>query len=231
MLVPSWTQRLFITVDVQGNDPSTGYFYYVIRAWGWGYRSRLIDYGIVNTFEELWKVAFERSIPFEGGGVVWPQTMLIDSGNRANEVYQYALRDTGRIKPTKGSAAKLDWSVEKKLQKASGIILWLIDTEQTKDLLNRLICDPDPAQWEVHEAINDDYCQQLTAENKTFNAKKNREIWQLKTSSTPNHLLDCEQQQAAAAWDAGLGADEPEQQQTQQDQPPVRMHMPDSLRR
>jgi hypothetical protein len=52
------------------------------------------------------------------------------------------------------------------LQKRSGVILWLIDTEQTKDLLNRLIHDPDPKQWEVHNAIADDYCQQLSSEEK-----------------------------------------------------------------
>jgi hypothetical protein len=35
-------------------------------------------------------------------------------------------------------------------------------------------------------------------------------MWVKKTSSTPNHLLDCEQQQCAAAWDAGCGMPEPE---------------------
>ncbi len=210
MVVPDWTRLLCCTVDVQGNDPATGYFYYLIRAWGFGYRSRLIDYGIINTFEELHDRAFDRPIPFEPGGLVVPQLMLIDSGNRKNEVYQFALRDQ-RIKPTKGASSRLDWPVHQRLQKRSGVILWLIDTEQTKDLLNRLIHDPDPKQWEVHNAIADDYCQQLSSEEKVFSKKLRRVKWEPKTSSTPNHLLDCEQQQCAAAYDFGLGAEEPKQ--------------------
>jgi phage terminase large subunit GpA-like protein len=70
MQVPDWTRLLCATADVQGNDPATGYFYYLIRAWGYGYRSRLIDYGIVNTFDELHERAFNRPIPFEAGGLV-----------------------------------------------------------------------------------------------------------------------------------------------------------------
>jgi phage terminase large subunit GpA-like protein len=52
-VIPALARLLIATADVQGNDPSTGYFYYVIRAWGYEYRSQLIDYGIVNTFDEL----------------------------------------------------------------------------------------------------------------------------------------------------------------------------------
>lgn len=209
MIVPAWTRLLSVTADVQGNDPATGYFYYTIRAWGYSYRSQLIDYGIVNTFDELWSRSFERPIPFETGGTVVPQTMLIDSGNRSNEVYQFVLRDPSRIKPTKGANQRLSWPVEKKRQAASGVILWLIDTEQTKDLLNRLIYDPDPLQWQVHSQINDDYCHQVASEHKVVNRKRNREMWEKKTVSTPNHLLDCEQQQCAAAYDFGCGMEEP----------------------
>jgi phage terminase large subunit GpA-like protein len=74
-----------------------------------------------------------------------PMTLLIDSGNRADEVYQFALSDPERIKPTKGSNTRLSWPVQKTLQKRSGVILWNIDTEKTKDLLNRLMSDPDPS--------------------------------------------------------------------------------------
>jgi phage terminase large subunit GpA-like protein len=210
-VIPKWARLLIATADVQGNDPSTGYFYYVIRAWGYEYRSQLIDYGIVNTFDELKQECLTRQLPIEGGGMASATTLLIDSGNRADEVYQFALTDPERIKPTKGSSTRLSWPVQKTLQRRSGVILWNIDTEKTKDLLNRLMNDPDPKQWQVHNAINDDYCQQLTAETKSVNPKTKREEWVKKTSSTPNHLLDCEQQQCAAAWDAGCGMQEPAQ--------------------
>lgn len=219
-IVPNWARLLIATADVQGNDPSTGYFYYVIRAWGYEYRSQLIDYGIVNTFEELHAVCLEEKFPLgdaEKGRRVSPQLLLIDSGNRADEVYQFALTDTLRIKPTKGSSTRLSWPVQKTPQRQSGVILWNIDTEKTKDLLNRLMSDTDPLQWQVHNQINDDYCQQLTSEVKAINPKTKREEWTLKTSSTPNHLLDCEQQQCAAAWDAGCGAAEPKAAEKSQD--------------
>lgn len=209
MIVPAWAQLLCITVDVQGNDPTTGYFYYVVRAWGFDYRSQLIDYGIVNTFEEMYDRAFTRTIPHESGGAWVPQLMLIDSGNRKDEVYQFVLRDPARIKPTKGASGRQEWPVSKRPQKNSGVVLWLIDTEQSKDALNRLIHDPDPATWCVHNKIGDDYCQQLASEEKIFSKKYKRVKWEKKTSGTPNHLLDCEQQQWAAAYDIGLGLEKP----------------------
>jgi phage terminase large subunit GpA-like protein len=209
MVIPSWARLLIATADMQGYDPSTRYFYYVIRAWGYEYRSQLIDYGIINTSEELILRCLNRPIPCEAGGQAVPQMLLIDSGDHPDVVYQLSLSDTARIKPTKGANRTLQWPVEKSPQKKSGVVLWWIDTEQTKDLLSRLITDPDPATWRVHSQINADYCQQLTAEEKVMDPKTKRIRWKKKTSSTPNHLLDCEQQQVAAAWDAGCGMPEP----------------------
>jgi phage terminase large subunit GpA-like protein len=210
LIVPGWARLLVATADLQGNDPSTGYFYYVVRAWSYEYRSQLIDYGIVSTFEELKAKTIDRLLPWEGGSPVSPKMLLIDSGNRANEVYQFALSDPSRIKPTKGASERLSWPVHKSLQRQSGVVLWNIDTEQTKDLLNRLIHSPDPMQWRVHSQINDDYCQQLSAETKVIDPRTKRETWQKKSGSTPNHLLDCESMQCAAAWDEGCGHPDPQ---------------------
>jgi hypothetical protein len=171
-VIPSWARLLIATADVQGNDPSTGYFYYVIRAWGLRVPQpvdRLRHRQHVRRAEARMPV---RQLPIEGGGMAQPMTLLIDSGNRADEVYQFALTDPERIKPTKGSNTRLSWPVQKTLQKRSGVILWNIDTEKTKDLLNRLMCDPDPKQWQVHNAINDDYCQQLTSETKASTRRR-----------------------------------------------------------
>jgi phage terminase large subunit GpA-like protein len=217
LVVPKWARLLIATVDVQGNDPSTGYFYFVVRAWSYGYRSQLIDYGIVNTFEEVRDKCLDRRFAIEGGGTCQPKMLLIDSGDRTDEVYQFALSDPDRIKPTKGSSVRLSWPVQKSPQRRSGVVLWNIDTQQTKDLLNRLMTDPDPEVWRVHRDINDDYCQQLCAETKSLNPRTKREEWAKRTSSTPNHLLDCEQQQCAAAWDEGAGTPEPPQTQESQD--------------
>jgi phage terminase large subunit GpA-like protein len=136
-------------------------------------------------------------------------------------VYQLALSDPARIKPTKGASHPLQWPVAYSPQKASGVILWNIDTQQTKDLLYRLITDPDPKMWQVHSQINADYCQQVSAEEKTFDPKTGRAKWEKKTGSTPNHLLDCEQQQVAAAWDAGAGQPEPPEQPATQPSAPA----------
>jgi hypothetical protein len=106
--------------------------------------------------------------PDRGGGQVTPQMLLVDSGGpRWSEVYQLAQSDP-RIHPTKGAAHKRTWMVDERPQK-HGVVLWEIDTEQSKDLLHRLIHDPDRTKWLPHNEVNDDYCRQMCSESKVFN--------------------------------------------------------------
>jgi hypothetical protein len=131
-----------------------------------------------------------------------------DSGGpRWSEIYQLAQSDQ-RIHPTKGSNQKRTWMVDERPQKRHGVVLWEIDTEQSKDLLHRLIHDPDRTKWLPHNAINEDYAKQMCSESKVFNPTLRREEW-VEIIKNNNHLWDCEHQQAAVAWRLGAGLPEP----------------------
>lgn len=221
MLIPAWARWVVVTADTQGNDERDGYFWYVIRAWGLGEKSRLLDFGICRSFDELRQRSFERQIPIEGGGAAAASLLVIDSGGpRWNEVYTFSLSDQ-RIHPSKGSANQRTWMVEEKPQKATKVILWLIDTDQSKDMLHRLIHDPDRMKWMPHRDVIDgkkefaeaaessDYCRQMASEAKIYDKHLGREIW-VEIVKNNNHLWDCEAQQCAAATRLGCGRPEPE---------------------
>jgi phage terminase large subunit GpA-like protein len=206
MLVPKWARALIATADTQGVDEATGYFWYVIRAWGYDYRSQLVDFGVAHSKAELLERCLNRLIPIEGGGLTAPQMLVTDSGGpRWSEVYQLAQSDP-RIHPSKGR--DIGWLVEERPQRKHNVVLWLINTEQSKDLLHRLIHDPDRSKWLPHNQINDDYSRQMCAESKIFDPATKRERW-IEIVKNNNHLFDCEQQQAAAAWRIGCGSPEP----------------------
>lgn len=218
LVVPKWARAVISTADTQGADERSGYFWYTIRAWGYGYRSKLLDFGVCTTKQELKQRCLDRPLQVEEGrGQVTPSMLLVDSGGpRWNEVYQLAQSDP-RIHPTKGAKDRRTWMVEERPQRQHGVVLWMIDTEQSKDLLHSLIHDQDRGKWVPHAAVNADYCQQLCSETKIFDPTLNREIW-TNPGGRPNHLWDCEHQQCAAAWRLGCGAPEPEPQQREPDE-------------
>lgn len=208
MLVPAWARLLVATADTQGTNDQDGYFWYVIRAWGLGYRSQLVDFGICHSKEELKQRCLDRPIPHATMGAVTAAVLCIDVGGpRWKEVYQMAQAD-GRIKPCKGDSLRRMWMLDEKLQKQHQVVLWLIDTFQSKDLLQSLINDPDVTRWLPHSAISDDYCNQMSSEAKVYNPKERREEW-VEIVKNNNHLWDCEQEQVAVAWRLGMGAPEP----------------------
>lgn len=215
MLVPAWAELLIATADTQGNNEQDGYFWYTIRAWARGYRSQLVDYGIAHSKEELVQLCLDRQIPYAAGGMVSAQNLLIDTGGpRWSEVYQLAQNDP-RIRATKGASRSQISVVHESLLKEHKVVLWNIDTTQAKDLLHRLIHDPDPTRWLPHNAINADYASQLTSRAKVFDPQKNAEAW-TEIVQDNDHLDDCEVLQVAAAWKFAMGAapdpaaDEPE---------------------
>lgn len=218
MVVPGWARALIATADTQGTSDIDGHFWYTIRAWGFDYRSQLIDYGVAASREELVNRCLVRPLQMESGGQVAPQILLIDSGGpRWNEVYQLAQSDP-RIRPAKGSSNRRTWMVDERPQKRHNVVLWEIDTEQSKDLLHRLIHDPDRTKWLPHNAINADYARQMCAESKVFNPTLRREEW-VEIVKGNNHLWDCEHMQVAAAWRMGCGIPEPVQDTRQQSPP------------
>lgn len=209
MIVPKWARVVIATADTQGTNERDGYFWYVIRAWGYDYRSQLIDFGVCHSKQELIDRCLTRQLPVEDGSAnVNAYGLWVDSGGpRWSETYQMAQSDQ-RIHPTKGESYQRDYMVTERMQKAHNVLLWKIDTEQSKDLLHRLIHDPDKTKWMPHNKANDDYCRQMCAESKVFNPTLRKEEW-VEIVKNNNHIWDCEHQQVAVAWRLGCGVQEP----------------------
>jgi phage terminase large subunit GpA-like protein len=107
-VVPRWAGMLLATADTQKD-----HFWFVIRAWGHGFRSRLIDYGRVETFAELRERCLETRYRSEDVAFspLAAHMLCIDSGgggdvgadqSRTHQVYQFALTDPARIYAVKG---------------------------------------------------------------------------------------------------------------------------------
>ena len=226
--VPPWAKVLIATADTQGSGEADGYFWYVVRAWGWDFRSQLVDYGVAKTKAELLDRTINKSFPIvdsngvtSGLGLVTPAGIWIDSGgHRYSEIYQLAQADP-RIHPTKGSSHTRTWMVSERPQKSHGIVLWEIETEQAKDLLHRLVNDPDPLRFMVHRAIAEDYGRQMCAEAKILDPASGRERW-VEIIKNLNHIWDCEATGTAVAWRLGCGMQEPQQSSTPQQHQPIK---------
>lgn len=215
MRVPSWAVRLIVTADTQGTNEQDGYFYYVVRAWGMGWRSQQIDIGAVSTTEELIDLAFKRPYTIDGGGTCECNYILIDSGGpRWREVYDFARQYPNHVRPSKGNNRPLNLRmVERRVQKDHDITLWLICPEKPKDQLHGLIHHEDRGRWELCDRANADYLRQMCSEHKIL--EKKQEVWRAKPGRPANHFWDCEAMQVAAAWQDGCGMTAPEESATE----------------
>lgn len=200
--LPDWATAIFATADTQKD-----WFKLHIRAWGAGYRSQLLLEAVCNSFDELYHLAFGTKF-----GTATANYLLIDSGgtrnddgsSRTNEVYEFSQRDPGRILPTKGASSTMrrPWNMT---TLPSGVNLYMVDTQYFKDMLARLINDPDQSKWQVHRGVSDQYIQEMGNEHKVIDRTNNKMSWQKKTSGARVEAWDCEVLQCAAADMANLG--------------------------
>jgi len=229
--VPKWAGLLIATVDTQKD-----HFWLRIRAWGHRFRSRGVLCSRVETFDDLYRLAFETPYEIEGGGVMQPMAMLIDSGgtrhegdavSRTFEVYQFSQRDPGRIWPLKGASNKQNKPV--RLSQISPksppgfgemppITLRLIDTDWYKDLLmSRMSAKPDDKGgriWELAGDEDDAYFKAMESERKVFDRKANRSTWVPVSAGAQNHAWDIEVYQMPAAELCNVSTIPPESELT-----------------
>ncbi len=203
-VVPSWAVLLMATCDVQKD-----HVYWSVSAWGFELKSKRVAVGIASTLDEAYRQVFAPDVPFvtQEGGPAAVQYMVIDSGYRKDEVTEFARRDPVRVHIAKGLSTYFGPIAEQKIEKASGVVVWNINTMQSKDTLDRLIGDPDPLRWMVHPDIGENYCSQLAAEHKVLDPQTKRMEWKQKSSGAPNHWFDCEAMACAVA--SALGAATP----------------------
>lgn len=203
--VPEWAEMVIMTADVQKD-----LLWYVVRAWGRGFRSQLIKYGRVFTFDDCFREAFETSIG-ERHQARYCDLICVDGKYRTGEVLEFAARLPSNIFVTQGVTGGrpvMCWD-----ERAEGVQYLKVNTLLSKDRLQQMLSDADPTRWRVHSQIGDDYCQQIASEHKILDPKSRRYVWQPKYKGIANHLFDCEANQCAVAnW---LGMDAPPEIRTQ----------------
>lgn len=215
-IVPAWATALIVSVDVQKDC-----FYYVFRAWGYGWRSQLVRLGMCRTFEEVYGLLGLQFRTTDGRSVSATVQVIDTGGNRTKDVYDYCLKDLLRIIPIKGASAKMHrpWFISKQ---PNDLPLRMIDTEFYKDYLNRLIEDADKTLWLPYAGVPEEYCLQMASEQKILDTKSQKLMWVPVHAGAPNHFLDCENYNLAGADMGNVGHLQPPappvQQQPQQRQ-------------
>ena len=212
--VPGGVETVTAFVDVQKDR-----LVYVVRGWGAGMQSWLIEAGELwgdTELEDVWqRLGKFRERKF---GELRIKRMGVDSGYRPgdakrtpdNRVYEFCRRFKGWALPTKGrermtkplSPSLIDVTVRGKTVK-NGLQLWHMDTDFFKSWVYARFEWPkdQPGGWAVPSDVTEDYCQQVTAEARVLKPSGHA-IW-LRVRKD-NHYLDCEAGAVAIAYSLGL---------------------------
>lgn len=184
-VLPAWGTHLLCLTDTQDDR-----LIWLIRAFGPGQRSQLVDHGVTGSLDDLRRVAFEVRYPLANSPQrsAACQWLAIDSGgHRTNEIYQFAesdprivcVRGFGNPKTAPFREAE---SVEKKYK------LFIVNVHYYKHRLAHY--RKQAGQWLLNTAADDRYCQQLAAEQMSWSAKYETWVWE--AGNRPNHYHDCE---------------------------------------
>lgn len=219
-VVPPWAAVLLMTADTQKDR-----FYWLLRAWGAGERSQLVDIGVAKSFGELEAVMVKKFPVGTSQAMTRPALLLIDSGggtetaggaNRTDEVYRWAGKHADRVIPCKGIGGNIDPFSAQDVRigmhtyKRAGystfrVRLAHINTQRLKDVLaGRINWEPEPGKpslWELCDGIPAEYFDHLKAEHKigVRTGMKWVERWEIRSHGRRNDYLDCEVYQLAAA--------------------------------
>lgn len=206
-IVPDKTILLTGGVDVQKDR-----FYYVIRAWGEGMTSYGIRHGVCETWAQIEDV-MNISYCSRDGTEHFVNLCAIDSGYNADETYDFCVRNGEWAVSIKGSnnplPAKYKLSkIDREDKGMYGISLYHVDGGFYKDFIfGRMHRKSDESGgWFVYNACDEEYAEQITAEEKVLEkvGKREVEVWRTKTAHADNHYLDCEVYAAFAADCLGI---------------------------
>jgi phage terminase large subunit GpA-like protein len=198
--VPRDTLCLTGGVDVQESG-----FYWTIRAWGAGRTSWNVAHGFSLDWSTVETVMNREWSGPDGKTQV--NLCCIDSGNNADEVYEFCAINSDWTVPVKGASSRLLSRyrvsvINRPNNRADGMPLVLIDTQQYKSMIAARLRKPNGrGSWMVHKDVDSDYAAQLTAEHQV-QRKVNGVVtwwWTPKSEREPNHYLDSEVYAACAA--------------------------------
>ena len=194
--VPAEAHFLTAAIDVQ-----LDHFWWKVVAWGVGASSWIVDFGRAESWGDLEKIIVDRQYPVGGGGLKQVRMCGVDSGYRADEVYQWCTAHSDVAKPVKGASQSLGgrfYSVSSLDKEGwAGLKLLITDTDYWKDyIFGRLRRPPgSPGAMHVPKNCPEYWANHMTSEQKTVerNRKtgKEREVWVKISQHAPNHLLDC----------------------------------------
>lgn len=202
--VPAWATVVLSTADTQ-----LGGWWLMVRAWGKGGRSRLLDWGFVTTEEELVARGLQARFVVEGpveleaaplrlavdtGGGMKQATADDADGSRTKQVYALVRRTRGMVAlKGEGDKAATDGQ-HHRLAKVDGLDVHLVHKGFYADELSRLVQSSAPVLWEECVGADDpSYTRQMSSEHKVLEttSKGSKWIWKKKTTGAANHLWDC----------------------------------------
>lgn len=201
-VVPDWAKLLTGGVDVQESS-----LYYTIRAWGDHLTSQNIAHGQVTSFTDIENIMNLEWKQSDGTPMV-VNLVLVDSGYRADDTYDFCANNSDWALPCKGASNPMNnhyqiSKVNKLNSKAYGMQLVIVDGEKYKDMIaGRMRKENGIGSWMVYRGCDNEYAKQVTAEHKVnvrMGNGKSRQKWTLKTSHADNHYLDAEVYAMAAA--------------------------------
>lgn len=224
-IVPEWANVVIATADTQADC-----WWWMVRAWGTGSRSRLLGYGRAETTGELLQSTLLQRWKVEGRNAhAAASVLVIDSGggdaggaldgSRTQVVYELAARQASVIAmkgaSTDRGSQEIDqvvkWSRVQFSSRGSRpreIKLMRPASNYWKDVASTLICATDPVLWEESHAAGDkEYGRQMTGQRQVWEEDtkgRGRWVWR-KRRRKPDHLWDCAWMQVVAAEELRAG--------------------------
>lgn len=206
-VVPADAKLLTAGIDIGEHE-----IHFVVRAWGAGTRSWLVQCDRLHTLEQVDSLVTTGMWKRADGGQMPIALACIDSGFRTDEVYEMCRGTGDLIRPTKGYDKLRDGGffrvsrIERTVDgKPFGVQLWQLNTTLLKDKLHRLITTPagQPGRFAVHAEAPPDYLRTLIAEHKVVVRSKTTglatEVWRKRPGGGANHYFDAEVYALAAA--------------------------------
>ncbi len=244
-VAPAWTKWLVMTADTQGDR-----WKWSLIAFGPGPRAHVVDYGaqLIGAIDpdalvpEGWlemRAIADHAYPVQGDPrrTVVPELVLVDSGYRTADLYQWVQRSASWWYPVKGThfgdfvfkRTVAEYEPDPRSTRRATVTLYLVQDEKTKDFLHGLLTAPTTgaACMTFAEGCGlqpgtdepDGYFEEMTAEEKRTvlvgrrglkGVKRAEYVWVRRTSGAPNDFWDTAVYACAGAHALGLGRLAPE---------------------
>ena len=210
LLAPAWTRAIVAGADLQKSS-----IFWTVRAFGAAGRSRGLDYGEAEDFDELVARVLERSWPVDGVDLDLVTRVLaidvaggVDGGDRTDKAYRFVAEHRLRVWAVKGMGG--DFLPDERepftlggkgKNKLHGVERRNLNTQHYKTVVANRVRDDDPTRWEEGPAAPPAYVKQMTAERQVWKHRGQRSYlwWEPRSGGAANHYFDAAVYATAAA--------------------------------